>query len=134
MAIGARIRGLREQQNLTLEDLASRVGTTKGFLSEVENGKRGTSSENLLRIAQALGASVDYLLTGEETEGVLAPAIVIPRELSEFAEAEGLSYRQTVELLRAHNSVVAQRKKQGRRPLTADDWRKLYDTIKDVFG
>lgn len=134
MNVGSRIRALREQQGLTLEHVASRVGMTKGFLSDVENGKRGISSENLLRLAQALGASVDFLLTGDEGQGALAPAVVIPRELSEFAEQEGLSYRQTVELLRAHNSVVAQRNRQGPRPLSAEDWRKLYEAIKDVFG
>ena len=132
--MGERIWKLRDQQGLTLEQLASRVGMTKGFLSDVENGKRGISSENLLRLAQALGASVDYLMTGDEGETAFAPAVIIPRELSEFAHEAGLSYQQTVELLEAHNSVVARRHKQGPRPLSGEDWRKLYDAIKDVFG
>jgi transcriptional regulator with XRE-family HTH domain len=132
---GDRIRELREQQGLTLDQLASRVGTTKGFLSDVENGKRGVSNENLLRVAQALGASVDYLLTGNEAQSAITPAVVIPRELSTFAEESGLTHSQTLELLEAHNSVVAKRSSKGMptRPLSVDEWRKLYETIKDVF-
>ena len=132
---GDRIRELREQQGLTLDQLASRVGTTKGFLSDVENGKRGVSNENLLRLAQALGASVDYLLTGNQAQSAITPAVVIPRELSTFAEESGLTHSQTVELLEAHNSVVATRSRKGTstRPLSIDEWRKLFETIKDVF-
>ena len=132
---GDRIRELREQQGLTLDQLASRVGTTKGFLSDVENGKRGVSNENLPRLAQALGASVDYLMTGNQAQSAITPAVVIPRELSTFAEESGLTHSQTVELLEAHNSVVATRSRKGTstRPLSIDEWRKLFETIKDVF-
>ena len=136
MTEGERIRALREQQDLTLEQLASRVGMGKGFLSDVENGKRGVSKENLLRLAQALGASVDYLLTGNEAQAAITGPTVIPRELSTFAEKAGLTLSQTIELLGAHNSVVAKRSKAGSapRPLSVDEWRKLYEAIKDVFA
>jgi transcriptional regulator with XRE-family HTH domain len=132
---GDRIRELREQQGMTLDQLASRVGTTKGFLSDVENGKRGVGNENLLRLAQALGASVDYLMTGNQAQSAIAPAVVIPRELSTFAEESGLTHSQTLELLEAHNSVVATRSRKGTstRPLSIDEWRKLFEAIKDVF-
>lgn len=42
--------------------LAERAGLSKGFLSDVENNKRNVGSQNLLKIANVLGASVDYLL------------------------------------------------------------------------
>jgi transcriptional regulator with XRE-family HTH domain len=134
-SVGGRIRELREQQGLTLDRLASQVGTTKGFLSDVETGKRGISSDNLLRIAQVLGATVDYLLTGEEAQAPIAPAVIIPRELSQFAEQAGLSHSKTLELLQAHNSVVAHRSRKGPAPrtLSVEEWRKLYEAIKDVF-
>lgn len=132
--VGQRIRQLREQQRMTLEQLAGRCGMSKGFLSDVENGNRGLRPESLLRVAQALGASVDYLMTGEEPETPLAAPVVIPRELAAFAEQEGLSYAKTVELLAAHNSVVARRDKKGTPTLTLDEWRRLYDAINDIFG
>lgn len=134
MTIGERIRELRIEHRLTIEDLAARAGISKGFLSDVENGQRRLGSDSLLRVAQALGASVDYLLRGDEPLTPLVAPDVIPRELAMFAQEQSLSYAQTVELLNAHNSVVARRSKLGRPTLTVTEWRKLYDAIKDVFG
>lgn len=119
---------------MTLEQLATLIGLSKGFLSDVENEKRGLGADSALRVAQALGASVDYLLSGDDMTTPLTPPVVIPRELAAFAEQEGLSYTKTVELLEAHNSVVARRSKEGPRHFTTEDWRRLYEAIRDVFG
>lgn len=134
MTVGERIRALRLEQRLTIEQLAMRVGVSKGFLSDVENEQRKLGNDSLLRVAQALGASVDYLLRGDEPETPLAAPDVIPRELAMFAQEEGLSYGQTVELLNAHNSVVARRSGAGRPALSVAEWRRLFAAIKDVFG
>lgn len=131
--IGERIRELREQQGLTQDQLAARAGMSKGFLSDLENNKRNASAEYALRLAQALGASIDYLLRGVEASEPVKPPVIIPRELAEFAEQEGLSYSITVDLLTAHNSVVARRSKQGTPTLTVEEWRRLYEALKDVF-
>jgi transcriptional regulator with XRE-family HTH domain len=131
--IGDRIRELREQHNLTQEALAARAGISKGFLSDLENDKRNASAEYALRLAQALGASIDYLLRGEEAPAPVRGPVVIPRELAEFAEQEGLSYSTTIDLLAAHNSVVARRSKSGTPTLTVEEWRRLYEAIRDIF-
>jgi transcriptional regulator with XRE-family HTH domain len=131
--MGERIRELRERQRLTQDDLASRASLSKGFLSEIENNKRKVGSEYLLRIANALGASVDYLLTGRDEEGVQQP-LVIPRELNEYAEREHLSYKETMELLAAHNSVVSRRSNASARSFSVDDWKNLHETLKRLFG
>ena len=67
------------------EQLAERAGLSKGFLSDLENNKRNIGSQNLLKIANVLGASVDYLLRGEAAETANAEPIVIPPELSQAA-------------------------------------------------
>lgn len=64
VALGSRIRERRAVHDLTLADLAERSGTTKGFLSQVENGLSQPTAWPLLHIAQALKVSVDWLLTG----------------------------------------------------------------------
>lgn len=61
---GRRIKDLRIKKRLTQALLCDKVGISKGFLSDVENGKRDISAKNLLKIAQVLKVSVDYLLTG----------------------------------------------------------------------
>jgi transcriptional regulator with XRE-family HTH domain len=132
---GDRIREIREAKRLTQDQLAERTGISKGFLSDVENGKRNVSSEYLLRIANALNASVDYLLRGttEVSTGSREP-IVIPQELSAAAERLNLSYSQTIELLEAHRSVIARRSNKHSKPFTTDDWIALHKAIKKVFG
>jgi transcriptional regulator with XRE-family HTH domain len=44
-SIGDRIREIRETRKLTQEQLAEKALVSKGFLSEIENGKRNVSSE-----------------------------------------------------------------------------------------
>lgn len=51
---GERIRELREQQDLSLRELARLVGTSAAFLSDVELGRRHPSPEVLKSIAQKL--------------------------------------------------------------------------------
>jgi transcriptional regulator with XRE-family HTH domain len=132
--VGDRIREIREDLQITQDRLAERAGLSKGFLSDVENNKRNISSENLLKIANVLGASVDYLLRGEVAEHANVEAVVIPPELSQAAEELDLTYSATVELLEAHRSVIARRSNKEQRKFSVDDWKKLHDAIKKVFG
>jgi transcriptional regulator with XRE-family HTH domain len=134
-SVGDRIRHVREHKRMTQDRLAEVTGISKGFLSDVENDKRNVSSEYLLRIANALGASVDYLLKGEApTAPAATREVVIPPELSEAAHQLKLSYAETVELLNAHDSVVARRSVKQVKPFTSDDWKSLYQALKGVFG
>ncbi len=132
--VGDRIREVRDELEITQDQLAQRAGISKGFLSDVENNKRNISSENLLRIANVLGASVDYLLRGDVLESSTVEPIVIPPELSQAAQELDLSYAATVELLEAHRSVIARRSNKELRKFSVEDWKKLYDAIKKVFG
>jgi transcriptional regulator with XRE-family HTH domain len=135
-SVGDRIREIREARKLTQEQLAEKAAMSKGFLSEIENGKRNVSSEYLLRIANSLCASVDYLLRGttEISGNGTKESIVIPPELSEAAEKLNLSYAQTVELLEAHRSVIAKRSMKQSKSFTREDWVALHKAIKQVFG
>ena len=63
--IGKRILDRRKQLGLTQEALAEKAEVTTQFVSYAESGKRAMRPENLLKISEALGVSVDYLLTGD---------------------------------------------------------------------
>lgn len=132
--IGERIRDIREQKRFTQDRLAEISGISKGFLSDLENDKRNVSSEYILRIASALGASVDYLLTGETRSSAKAESVVIPSELSHAAEQLNLTYSQTVALLDAHRSVIARRSNKETKRFGVDDWIALHNAVKEVFG
>lgn len=131
---GDRIRQIRETRRLTQDQLAERSGMSKGFLSDIENNKRNPSSEYVLKIADALGASLDYLLRGQEHPAIGQQPVVIPPALAQAAEQLRLSYAQTVALLDAHHSVVARRSDRATKSFTLDDWIKLHHALNRVFG
>jgi len=133
-SVGDRIRELREKRKMTQEQLAKAADISKGFLSDVENNNRNISSQGLLKIANSLGASVDYLLRGEMKETVAREPITVPLELSRAAEEMKLSYSETLELLAAYQSVIARRSNKSIKNFTVDDWKQLRKAIKGVFG
>ena len=62
--IGDRIRFARQKTGIPLTELARASGIDKSNLSRAESGKSTPSSENLPRLAKALGVDIEYL-TGE---------------------------------------------------------------------
>ena len=131
---GERIREIREKRAMTQDQLANQSKISKSFLSEIENNKRNVSSQALLRIAKVLGASVDYLLTGESKENPAKGPITIPPELSRAAEDLQLTFNQTLDLLEAQRSIVARRTQKSIKSLSVEDWKELHKTLKRVFG
>jgi transcriptional regulator with XRE-family HTH domain len=134
-SVGDRVREIREARTMTQDQLAARSGVSKGFLSDIENNKRNPSSEYMLKLANALGASIDYLLRGDEIAHPSARGpVTIPPELADAAVHLSLTYAQTVELLEAHKSVIARRSNKEVKRFEADDWIALHKAIKAVFG
>lgn len=139
-SVGERIRARRQALGLTQDELARRAGISKSFLSDVENGKRSVSADNLLDLGQVLGRSLDYLMTGESTgvpgagpveERAAAKEVRIPTSLSAFASQVGLSHRETLALLGMQQQILANRKKQDR---DEDfDWATFYERVKDFL-
>ncbi len=66
--IGHRIRALRTERNVTLEQLAAEVKLTKGQLSKIENGKVSSPVSTLTRIAVALAVEPGYFFQSGEIE------------------------------------------------------------------
>lgn len=60
--MGYRIREVREAQRMTQEELAEKSGVSRGTISALENGTmRNTGSKTLLKLAEALGVTVDTI-------------------------------------------------------------------------
>lgn len=57
-----RIKELREKKGYTQEQLSALSGIDQSNISKLENGIRLGSAEQFLRLALALGTSVDYLM------------------------------------------------------------------------
>ncbi|WP_405161399.1 helix-turn-helix domain-containing protein [Nocardia sp. NBC_01499] len=59
---GEVLRDERQDQDRTLADVATEVGMSKQYLSEIERGRKEASSEMLHSICGALGLSIEVLL------------------------------------------------------------------------
>lgn len=61
-----RMQMLRKKAGLTLKQLGKAVDKAESTISQYESGRREPDNETLLRIADVLGCSVDYLLGRED--------------------------------------------------------------------
>ncbi len=125
MSLAERIRTLRTQAGLSLEDLAGKAGVSKTYLWELEKDEAGAkkpSADVLLRLANALSTTIAELLAlpvaRAQTEEVqLPPALVT------FSERMKL---QGVELSPADLRDLAMMRFRGGQPRTADEWMQVY--------
>ena len=62
--LGMRIRYLREQKKMTLEDLAFEAEINKNYLSDLERGERNPTVKVLEKIAKALNITISELFKG----------------------------------------------------------------------
>jgi transcriptional regulator with XRE-family HTH domain len=70
--IGARLRHAREAARMSLADVSSRAGVTKGFLSRVERDEASPSVASLVSICDAVGLSMAELFATPRTTLVRA--------------------------------------------------------------
>ncbi len=61
--IGARLRELRVERNMSLSDLADASDVSKGHLSSIEHGLAAITIQTIARLAKGLGLPPFYLLT-----------------------------------------------------------------------
>ena len=59
--ISPRLRPLRKQKNLTQEELGEMIGVAKARVSDYEAGKTEPPLKTLIKIADALDVSLDWL-------------------------------------------------------------------------
>ena len=65
--LGMRIRYLREQKKMTLEDLSFESNVNKNYLSDLERGNRNPTVKILTKIAIALEVTLEELFKGIRT-------------------------------------------------------------------
>lgn len=81
LTIGRRIRQLRTERGLTLEELATAVARVPSQLSMIENGRREPKLTLLQALARALGTSLDALLESEPLDERSTMEIALQRAM-----------------------------------------------------
>lgn len=66
MEFSERLKDLRKQAGLTQVDVAERLGISQPAYASWERGVKKPTQDNLVKIAQILSVSVDYLLGNSE--------------------------------------------------------------------
>ncbi|WP_290806949.1 helix-turn-helix domain-containing protein [Herbiconiux sp.] len=79
LTIGRRIRQLRSERGLTLDDLGTAIGRAPSQVSVIENGKRELKLGELQRFARVLDVSIDQLLSSEPPTHRAALEIALER-------------------------------------------------------
>ena len=67
MGLGERVKERREELGLTQLQLAQALGVTPQHISVIEKNKRAPSLDSLAKLAQELGVTTDFLITGKES-------------------------------------------------------------------
>jgi len=70
-SIGKRIKMLRQAKSLTQEELATRAGLTKGFISQIERDLTSLSVESLIGILDALDEKPSRFFDGAFDEKIV---------------------------------------------------------------
>ncbi len=74
--LGVRVRDLRKDRGLTLEELAAASGVSRAMISKLERGEKNPTLVIAARLAEGLGVSLSRLAGVEERREV----VVVPRE------------------------------------------------------
>ena len=61
MSIGSRLKEARKQKNFTQEELAAKIGVTKGAIANYENQVSTPKIEILFKLIQELGVDANYI-------------------------------------------------------------------------
>lgn len=70
-SLEAKIINLRESLNMTQLELSKKINIDKSSMNKIETGNRKVSSDEILRLAQVLNVSADYLV-GNSNKKVVA--------------------------------------------------------------
>lgn len=97
--VGEKIKDIREDKGLTLEDMAGRTGLSPSDISRIESQMISPSLGTLIKLAGALDVSVGYFFAREREEPFCLVRADERRVVSRFASTEGLSYGYAYESL-----------------------------------
>lgn len=105
-AFGSRVKEMRKHRHWTQKELANRVGIRFQLLNKYEGGQHIPPAETLIKLADALDTTVDYLLTGDPVkEEPLASANLFRR----FKTLETLSDEDRSTVISVIDAIIAKR-------------------------
>ncbi len=116
MEFSERLKNLRKQAGFTQVDVASKLGISQQAYASWERGAKKPTQDNLVKIAQILNVSVDYLLgnTGnKKTSDVLEDIELLFRMNSKGLtdEEKEIFKRELIEFMEERKTLFEKGKK-----------------------
>ena len=103
--VNEKVRKLREQMNLSQRYVAQYLGISRSTVTQMENGHRKISTEELQKLCRLFGVSSNMLL--ENTE-MSQPAALFARS---FERLDEIDQAEIINLIRFKEQMKAQRGK-----------------------
>ena len=103
--LGARVQELRKQNNLSIVDLAQKIGVSKSQLIRYESKGALPPADILNNLAELFGTSIDYLMNGtadQKAQESLKKATLLQR----FKEVETMPEREQNVILEVMTAFV----------------------------
>lgn len=94
--LGERLRHLRKQKGLTLNELSELAGVSQPFLSGLENGDKQPRLQTLEGIAIALDAPIHLLLDPDVPTDRLAEVADIVRQVAQLSSDQIDTLKQVI--------------------------------------
>ncbi|MBO0735286.1 MAG: helix-turn-helix transcriptional regulator [Alphaproteobacteria bacterium] len=127
--IGPRIRFMRQQRNMTLEQLSAASGLTKSFISKVERGTSVPSISTAMKLAESFGLTVSQLLGQDQYAG--AACVVRKNERRAFMRP-GSSSGYNYEMLASSKQFKGMEPYIMRPPLNFQD-KRVFEHVGEEF-
>jgi transcriptional regulator with XRE-family HTH domain len=110
--LGAYIRQLRDERDLSLREFAKKLDVSAPFVSDIELGRRHPSEEVLAKIAQVLGVKVEDLRAHDTR-----PPIDEIKRMTQSDPKFALAFRRMIDKnITAEDLLDLAKKKDGQKP------------------
>ena len=118
MTENERVREIRKVKGLTMRQFGEKIGVAGSTISDIENGRRSLTRQNLLAICREFRVNEDWLRTGE------VEMFVEPDEDEEITKFLGDILSDQPDFRRRLVSVLAR--------MTPDEWALLEAKIREL--
>jgi transcriptional regulator with XRE-family HTH domain len=110
--LGEKIKKLRFEKKWSQDKLAEKVGVGRQYISRYETGKILPNAENLQKVAEVFGVSIDYLLNSNEAQNLASVGIKDKTLLNLFAEVEKMNENDQLTIRNLLEAMVMKNKLQ----------------------
>lgn len=101
LILGLKIKQLRQEKNLSLNELSEKSSLSVSYLNEIEKGKKYPKYEKIAQLAEALGVSYDNLVSLKLSKNLAPIAELIESNILEMLPLDhyGINLNKFIELM-----------------------------------